>query len=182
MPPPFSTLSNHGLRGGHGSEQFESVKSVPLLEGIVASRDDFSKCSFLLPLPTTQEWGEAEERGIPKSSSVSKRTSSPRPSPPSDGGEGVLVAALAALGNPLSKGVVNEPLRSIGASAVDRIRQLTPALFPFKAERKFNQRLKSLRVLRQPRPAHRSRLSVHSFCDPSIRRGPVSSLPSRTTM
>src|SRR5262245_58930212 len=44
-----------------------------------------------------------DERGIPKSSSVSRRASSPRPSPPSDGGEGVLVAALAALGNSWSQ-------------------------------------------------------------------------------
>src|SRR6185436_21080323 len=46
---------------------------------------------YLLPLPTTQEWGE--DRGASELFEK-KGASSPRPSPPSDGGEGVLVAAL----------------------------------------------------------------------------------------
>src|SRR6266516_2449064 len=49
---------------------------------------DFSS-AFLLPLPATQEWGEDRGEGHPHRS-----PSSPQPSPPSDGGEGVsLVAA-----------------------------------------------------------------------------------------
>src|SRR5438093_11162709 len=45
--------------------------------------------AFLLPLPATQEWGE--DRG---EEHLHTSPSSPQPSPPSDGGEGVsLVAA-----------------------------------------------------------------------------------------
>ena len=38
--------------------------------------------AFFLPLPARNEWGEDRGEGLSE-----KRTSSPRPSPPSDGGE-----------------------------------------------------------------------------------------------
>src|SRR2546421_1451081 len=50
-------------------------------------RQDFSERVFLLPLSATQEWGEDRGEGQIQECT---RSSSPRPSPPSDGGEGAI--------------------------------------------------------------------------------------------
>jgi hypothetical protein len=44
---------------------------------------------FLLPRPAKHERGEGRGEGLPRKQTNARRTTSPRPSPPSNGGEGV---------------------------------------------------------------------------------------------
>ena len=83
-PRPFAT---------DGTPSVALTSSLSGSAEIVAGRANFPTCICLFLSPRRRSGERTEERGNPKN----QRASSPRPSPPSDGGEGVVVCGSAAL-------------------------------------------------------------------------------------